>query len=180
MALPKAWLDAYHSQYPLGIEVRMATVPLIMPSRLSHGLSPRQEAFAQLVARGETLSDAYRATYRAGGKAASINVSASKLAKHAKVRTRIEGLLKQAEASMHRDAVSIRRHVFSGLMKESRNDEAKPSERIAALIALGKIDVVSMFREVHTALVPDERRPEEVETELRSKLRELFRDPTSH
>jgi hypothetical protein len=48
------------------------------------------------------------------------------------------------------------------------------------LIALGKIDVVGMFRDVHTVQALDERRPEEVENELRSKLRELFRDPTTH
>jgi hypothetical protein len=158
----------------------MASTNRFLPKSGPLSLSPRQEGFAQLVARGETLSDAYRATYRAGGKAKSINEAASKLARLAKVRARIDELLKQVEAAMHRDAVAIRRHVFSGLMKESRNDEAKPSERISALIALGKIDVVSMFREVHTALVPDERRPEEVEHELRSKLRELFRDPTTH
>lgn len=151
-----------------------------MSNRMAHGLSPRQEAFAQLVARGENLSDAYRATYRAGGMAKSVNEAASRLAKNGKVKARLDELLKQVEASMHRDSVAIRRHVFGGLMKESRNEEAKPSERIAALIALGKIDVVSMFREVHTALIPDERRPEEVEVELRSKLRELFRDQSTH
>jgi hypothetical protein len=180
MALAKAWPDDILSQYPLGIEDRMTRSLPGMPRVFSHGLSPKQEAFAQLVVRGENLSDAYRATYRAGGKPASINVSASKLAKNAKVRSRIEALLKQAEASMHRDSVAIRRHVFSGLMKESRNETAKPSERISALIALGKIDVVGMFRDVHTVQALDERRPEEVENELRSKLRELFRDPTTH
>ena len=84
-------------------------------------------------------------------------------------------LLKQHEAAMVRDSVAIRRHVFSGLMKESRNEEAKPSERIAALVALGKIDIVSMFREVRSIEDRTERRPDEVEAELRSKLRELFR-----
>jgi hypothetical protein len=151
-----------------------------LPRQFSHGLSPKQEGFAQLVARGENLSDAYRATYSAHGKATTINVSASKLAKNPNVRARIEALLKQAEAAMHRDSVAIRRHVFSGLMRESRDMTLKGSERISALIALGKIDVVSMFREVHAALPTDERRPEEVEHELRSKLRELFRDPTAH
>ena len=52
---------------------------------------------------------------------------------------------------------------------------SKASERISALIALGKIDVVSMFREVRTIESGMERKPEEVETELRSKLRELFK-----
>ena len=76
---------------------------------------------------------------------------------------------------MHRDAVAIRRHVFSRLMSESRDMTSKASERISALIALGKIDVVSMFREVRTIESGMERNPEEVETELRSKLRELFK-----
>ena len=139
------------------------------------GLTPRQEAFAQLVARGETLSDAYRAAYKARGKATTVNGSASQLSKKPHIANRIEALLRHQEAAMHRDAVAIRRHVFSGLMKESRRETAKPSERIAALIALGKIDLVSMFREVRTVEDRIDRRPEEVEAELRSKLRELFR-----
>lgn len=146
-----------------------------LKSRLASDLTPRQEAFAQLVARGETLSAAYRATYSAGGKASTINVSASTLMKNPKVRDRVEMLLKQQEQAMHRDAVAIRRHVFGGLMTESRNTKAKPSERIAALVALGKIDIVSMFREVRTVEDRTERKPEEVEAELRSKLRELLR-----
>ena len=149
-----------------------------LPTRLASDLTPRQEAFAQLVARGETLSAAYRATYSAGGKSSTVNVSASKLMKIPKIKHRVELLLTEQEKAMHRDAVAIRRHVFSGLMKESRREDAKPSERIAALIALGKIDLVSMFREVRTVEDRTERRPEEVEQELRSKLRELFRHST--
>jgi hypothetical protein len=149
-----------------------------LPTRLASDLTPRQEAFAQLVARGETLSAAYRATYSAGGKSSTVNVSASKLMKQDKIKHRVEMLLTEQEKAMHRDAVAIRRHVFSGLMKESRREDAKPSERIAALIALGKIDLVSMFREVRSVEDRTERRPEEVELELRSKLRELFRHET--
>lgn len=142
-----------------------------------HGLTPKQEAFAQLVARGETLSDAYRRSYAANGKAGTINVAASKLASLAKVKLRVEALLKQIEATMHRDSVAIRRHVFSGLMKESRDPKAKASERISALIALGKIDVVGMFREVRVMEASPERSPDEVEHDLRVKLRELFSEP---
>jgi hypothetical protein len=94
--------------------------------------------------------------------------------RNSKVRARVDMLLKQIEGHMHRDSVAIRRHVFSGLMKESKNEKAKPSERIQALIALGKIDVVGMFREVELSRGKDEREPEEVERDLRAKLRELF------
>lgn len=140
----------------------------------AHGLTPKQEAFAQLVSRGETLSDAYRQTYKAGGKRINVNISASKLGKLPKVKARIDMLLKQQEATMHRDAVAIRRHVFSGLLRESSDMESKASERISALIALGKIDVVSMFREVRQVEQRTERNPDEVEAELRAKLRALF------
>jgi hypothetical protein len=140
----------------------------------AHGLTAKQEAFAQLVSRGKALSEAYRETYKAGGKTTSVNVSASKLAKNSKVKSRIEALLQAQEAAMHRDSVAIRRHVFSSLMRESRDMSSKPSERISALIALGKIDIVSMFREVRAIEDRTERRPEEVEAELRAKLRQLF------
>jgi hypothetical protein len=156
----------------VGLRARIAYKPLTN----DHGLTPKQEAFAQLVARGESLSESYRQSYSPRGKASTVNVAASKLGQLAKVRHRVEVLLKQQEAAMHRDAVAIRRHVFSGLMKESRNEEAKASERISALIALGKIDVVGMFREVRLVEERSERPPEEVERVLRDKLRELFRD----
>lgn len=149
-------------------------------SALEHGITAKQEAFAQLVSRGETLSDAYRSAYEANGTANTVNNAASRLMKNAKIRDRIDVLLKQIESHMVRDSVAIRRHVFSGLMRESRDMKAKPGERIQALIALGKIDIVGMFRE--TSLVPQrgEREPEEVERDLRSKLRELFDASTAH
>ena len=50
---------------------------------------------------------------------------------------------------MMRDSVAIRRHVFSRLLAESQNMASKASERISALVALGKIDIVGMFRGVH-------------------------------
>ena len=72
------------------------------------------------------------------------------------------------------EQASIRRHVFNGLMEESRNVKAKPSERILALIALGKIDVVSMFREMPPDKQVIERDPAIIELELRDRRRALF------
>lgn len=138
------------------------------------GLTVRQEQFAQLVAKGDSLADAYRKAYTAKGKTTTVHRAASALMGNIKVHSRIEALLKDIESHMHRDAVTIRRHVFAGLMKESRNDKAKPSERIAALIALGKIDVVSMFREMPPDRTVSERDPQVIELELRDRLRDLF------
>jgi len=141
-----------------------------------NGLTAKQEAFAQLVSNGEKLSDAYRGAFATNGTATTVNRAASKLAKVPKVAARIEQLLKAIQASMLRDGIAIRRHVFNGLMAESRNPEAKPSERISALIALGKMDIVGMFREVTKQEGNEDRSPNEIEMELRAKLALLF-DP---
>jgi hypothetical protein len=90
------------------------------------------------------------------------------------VRERVEVLLKQQTDNMMRDSVAIRRHVFSGLMAESINKESKASERISALLALGKIDMVGMFREIHGVERIDDRPPEIIEQELRAKLAPLL------
>ena len=138
------------------------------------GLTQKQETFAQLVAKGDNLSDAYRKAYTTKGRPNTIHRAASKLMTNIRVHSRIEALLKNIESHMHRDAVSIRRHVFNGLMEESRNVKAKPSERISAFIALGKIDVVSMFREMPPDKQVIERDPAIIELELRDRLRALF------
>jgi hypothetical protein len=140
----------------------------------AHGLTPKQELFAQLLARGKSLSDAYREAYNSSGKYQTVNNSASRLWSNPMVRERVEVLLKQQTDNMMRDSVAIRRHVFSGLMAESINKESKASERISALLALGKIDMVGMFREIHGVERIDDRPPEIIEQELRAKLAPLL------
>ena len=50
-----------------------------MPSgvKISSALSPKQEMYCQLLARGQNLSDAYREAYHSQGSAKTINDSAS-------------------------------------------------------------------------------------------------------
>lgn len=60
-------------------------------------LTPKQEKFAQLVARGETYSDAYRGAYNAlGSKMESINVNACKLMSDTKIMQRVMELQERA------------------------------------------------------------------------------------
>src|SRR4029079_12958170 len=108
--------------------------------KASHGLTPKQELFCQLVARGQNLSDSYREAYASTGNANTVNQSASKLWSNPKVWQRVEDLCRQVINAMMRDSVAIRRHVFSRLLAESQDMRSKPSERISALLALGRID----------------------------------------
>ena len=147
-----------------------------MPSgvRIASGLSPKQEMYCQLLARGQNLSDAYREAYHSQGSAKTINDSASKLWSRPEIRQRVEALCQEQSQRMMRDSVAIRRHVFSRLLAESQNMASKASERISALVALGKIDIVGMFREVHAVERRQDRPPAEIEAELRSKMAQFL------
>src|SRR4051794_5553624 len=117
--------------------------------RNANGLTVKQELFAQFLARGENLSDSYREAYASTGNAKTVNESASRLWQKPEIRARVEALCQRQSAEMMRDSIAIRRDVFSRLLAESQKMENKGSERIAALVALGKIDTVGMFREIH-------------------------------
>ncbi len=136
----------------------------------ANGLTVRQEVFAQLLARGQNLSDSYRQAYASTGNAKTVNKSASRLWQKPEIRARVEALCQRQSAEMMRDSIAIRRHVLSRLLAESQDMENKGSERIAALVHLGRIDTVSMFREVHAVERFKDRPPEDIEAELRAKL----------
>lgn len=140
-----------------------------------YGLTAKQEDFARAVASGGTLSDAYRSAYNSKtANIATINHEASRVANNPKVAARIKALLVAAEKRMMRDAVHLREHVIRGLLKESGNDDAKPAERIRALELIGKIDIVSMFKDRVEEKAADTRKPEDIEAELRQRLRDMF------
>ncbi len=152
-----------------------------MPSgvRTAGGLTPKMEIFANLLARGLNLSQAYRDAYQSEGNFRTVNQSASRLWAKPEIRARVEGLLQEQSTRMLRDSVSIRRHVLSRLLAESQDMKNKGSERISALIALGKIGSVGMFKEIGSVERLTDRPPEEIERELRAKLDVFLNDPGS-
>lgn len=69
-----------------------------MTAKNEYGLTPQQEKFAQAVASGKSLSDSYRASYKAGKMTAKqVNEEASKLAAAPKVSQRIAALAVKVE-----------------------------------------------------------------------------------
>lgn len=119
------------------------------------------------------MSESYREAYASRAKYQTINDMASKAFRVAAVRHRVDMLLRQQTEAMMRDSIAIRRHVFAGLLKESTGAE-KASDRISALVSLGKIDIVGMFREIHGIERIEDRPPEVIEAELREKLAPLL------
>jgi hypothetical protein len=114
-----------------------------------YGLTDKQEGFARGVANGLTLKEAYVRSYDASDmKTGTIYAEASRLMDNPAVSARVRVLLADRQENTHaNDAKRIRQHVFDRLMIESVDDESPPAARIKALELLGKIDVVSMFRE---------------------------------
>lgn len=72
-----------------------------MSAKNSFGLTPKQEKFAQNVANGKTLADAYRSAYPTSKKwvDSALHPAASKLMVNTKVRTRVDMLRAKAESA---------------------------------------------------------------------------------
>jgi len=141
--------------------------------RNDYGLTVKQELFAQELAKGATQSDAYRKAYDCSKtKPEVIWSEASRLASNPMVSQRVAMLLQEQERAMLKDRVRLQMHVLSGLLAESQREDSKPSERISALVALGRTNVVGLYKE-DVGDPSKGRKAEEIEAELRSRLADL-------
>lgn len=141
------------------------------------GLTEKMESYAQEVAKGASLKEAYVKSYDAGSMSTtSIYTEASKLMDHPAVAQRVRMLMEERAKKTHAiDAMRIRQHVFDRLMMESVDDENPPAARIRSLELLGKIDVVSMFKEQKgDAKDHSGDDPAELEAKLRGMLGKMF------
>lgn len=140
--------------------------------RNAAGLTPKQEAFAQGVADGLSLSDAYRQAYDVGADTLpeTIHANAHKLTLDTEIRQRIEDL---REAKLHeslRDRAKLAAWVRERLTRIAQDPENQAMEA-RALELLGR----------HAAMFTDkvEAKQEIVsKQEAASKLRELLAELT--
>lgn len=97
-----------------------------MSAKNEHGLTPQQEKFAQEVAKGNSLADAYRASYKAERmKAETIYARASELAADSKVSVRVREIQAAAADRAELDSAEIIREIrrvaisdIAGIMHE--------------------------------------------------------------
>lgn len=84
-----------------------------MSVKNEHGLTPQQERFAQLVASGNSHSEAYRQAYprSKAWKPESVRVNAAKMSVDANVMPRIQALQKIGAALAGLDAAKVLREV---------------------------------------------------------------------
>lgn len=141
--------------------------------RKADGLTAKQRAYALEMIKGCSQSEAYRRAYDAEKMSdRAIATEASRLSMNPNVQRMVEaGLAEKARLSSH-TALSLRAFVTDRLFKEASEAEV-PAARIRALELLGKIDMVSMFKE-RVSTETDERSPAEIKEELEAKLRAAF------
>ena len=101
-------------------------------------LTSKQEHFAQLVSRGETLTDAYRSAYDAENmKPSSVWVEACKLNQNPNVALRVDALTADIAARKQTEDERLRMFVVEQLKQEAMNAQSDGA-RVQALTALGR------------------------------------------
>ena len=135
-------------------------------------LTGKQEAFAQLVAKGSMLVEAYReAGYMPNGSDKTQWEAASRLMANSKVLARV----KQIQADIEEDRRTIERrreeYVLKRLQEEAEQADTDGA-RVRSLELLGK--TIGMFTDRVETDDKTERAASDIEAELRQKLERLL------
>lgn len=121
-----------------------------MSAKNEHGLTPQQEVFAQEVTKGKSLSEAYRAAYKASKmKPETVNDTASKLMANPEITHRVRQLQAAAADRAELEASQVLREIkrvalsdIAGIMHDDGRvklpHELDPATRAA--VASFKID----------------------------------------
>ena len=140
-------------------------------SLVADNLTGKQEAFAQKVAAGAVLSDAYREAYEAENmKDSSIWTEACKLAQHPKVSHRIKAIQADIEADRRTREARREEYVLKMLQAEAEGAETDGA-RVRALELLGK--TIGMFTDRVETDDQTERSAADIEAEIRRTLARL-------
>ena len=146
--------------------------PYLKVVRDTDRLTGKQEAFAQQVAKGSVLSDAYREAYDAENmKDKTIWEEACKLAQHPKVSQRIKTIQADIEADYRTRALRREEYVLKKLQDEAEHAETDGS-RVRALELLGK--TVGLFTDKVEIEQDTDKTAAELEADLERRLAALL------
>ena len=137
-------------------------------------LTSKQEHFCQMVAKGETLTDAYRQAYDVSAKTkpSTVWTNASKLAtENTKVSLRIKAITEEITARKRTDDDRLKIFVLDRLKTEAMEADSD-SARVASLTQLGRS--IGMFSDrVETDNVAD-RSAGEIEADIQRRLASIL------
>ena len=143
---------------------------------MTEKLTPKQEAFARLVANGSSYADAYREAYSSKGKDQTVHNESSKLMANQYVSSRVDQLIGQKERAIARKAVTDRELVVGKLRRWTEDgidpatgEEPTPAQLQAAQL-LGR--TVALFSDKQI-VEGNERSAEEVAAEIQRRLSDV-------
>ena len=110
-------------------------------------LTPKQRAFAEAIAMGETKAGAYREAYNSKGKAETQSKRGQELVKTGAVAAQIEAFRAAIEAQKYATPTHLRALVISELTRHALDAGFPPAQRIKSLELLGRITEVAAFTE---------------------------------
>jgi phage terminase small subunit len=146
--------------------------PYLKVVRDTDRLTAKQESFAQKVAAGSILSDAYRESYSAENMAdKTVWSEACRLAQNHKVATRIKAIQADIEADHRTRAARREEYVLKKLQDEAEHAETDGS-RVRALELLGK--TVGLFTDKVEIEQDTDKSAAELEQELERRLAGLL------
>ena len=169
----------------------------IMGKEASKRLTPKMQAFALEVAKGESGSAAYRKAYKAKGTPRTQAVQASKLRKKPSIDLTIKAFERAIELQKYYTAAGLRALVINSLVGVLINPESNASQITNAAKVLGTVTEVAAFterKEITTITSSEDARArvmmqlrdmmklnatDAVEIEADSLLKELAGDPTT-
>jgi hypothetical protein len=139
-----------------------------------NGLTAKQEVFCQEVAKGSSLSAAYRVAYNSENmKPAIVNSEACKLMARPIIAARVNMLIEEKQAKSSHDSIRIKQHVIERLWIESQDTKNPATTRVRALELLGKMTTVSLFTDRVMTETVEARSPEDIEQQIRDKLAKM-------
>ena len=146
--------------------------PYLSVVRDADRLTAKQEAFAQQVAAGAILSDAYRECYAAENMAdRTVWTEACRLASNPKVATRIKAIQTERESDQRMVRLRREEYVLKRLQEEADGADVAGA-RVRALELLGKS--ISMFSDRVEVEQDGDKSAAELEADLEKRLRDLL------
>ena len=146
--------------------------PYLSVVRDTDRLTAKQEAFAQQVAEGAILSDAYRDCYSADNMAdRTVWTEACRLASNPKVATRIKAIQTERESDQRMIRLRREEYVLKRLQQEAEQAETDGA-RVRSLELLGR--TISMFSDRVEIEQDESKSAAELERDLEKRLRDLL------
>jgi hypothetical protein len=142
----------------------------------SLGVTAKEERFCQLVAKGMTLTDAYRNSHDPEGmQDNSVWHQATKVGSRDRVRNRIDQLIEQGQGSALHDRRKALAWALERLQREAETAETDGARVAAVSLIMRHHALLTDRQEVETA---DSRDASAIETALRAKLEKLLKTGT--